>query len=178
MKKPFLCLMILLSVGCMIPFPRFPSLRHHTDPFYDYSDDYAPGARFPLIDPVQAIRDSPSSPWELEVANYNFVGMPNSREFYVYGNVSPLEKISVKNGAILAYSPYVDQQADTYVQNNYYHWFVIVLEKNITKGFHSEDEFDQYIQTLGIQNAEWQTPDAAFDKYFQTGCLDWIPDCK
>ena len=54
----------------------------------------------------------------------------------------------------------------------------MVPTKNITKGFHTEDEFRQYIQTLGIQDPDWQTPDAAFAKYAQTGCLDWIPDCK
>jgi hypothetical protein len=84
----------------------------------------------------------------------------------------------VKNGVIMAYSPYVDKQADAYIQNNFYHWFVIVPSKNITGGFHTEAEFDQYIQTLGVQTPDWQTPDQAFDKYEQTGCLDWIPHCK
>ncbi len=178
MKKLVLCLMILLSISCMTTFPRFPSLRQHADPFYNYDDSMAPGSRIPLIDPIEAVRDNPSSPWKLEVANYLSIELPNSQEVYIYGNVSPLEKFGVKDGVIMAYSSYVDKQADTYIQNNFYHWFVIVPDKNITKGFHTENEFDQYIQTLGIQNPEWQTPDEAFDKYFQTGCLDWIPDCK
>jgi len=178
MKTIVLCLMILLSISCMTTFPRFPSLRHHADPFYDYNDDYAPGARFPLIDPIQAMRDGPSSPWSLGLGNFLLVDLPNSQVTYVYYHVEELEKLAVKNGVIMAYSSYVDKQANAYIQNGYYHWFVIVPDKNITKGFHTENEFDQYIQTIGIQNPEWQTPDEEFDKYFQTGCLDWIPDCK
>ena len=178
MKKTVLCLMILLSIGCMIPFPRFPSLRHHADPFYDYSDDYAPGARFPLIDPVQATQERPSSPWNLGLADPIWIQIPNSDEDYGYSGVVEVEKFAVKNSVILAYSSYVDKEADAYIQNNYYHWFVTIPEKKITEGFQTKDEFNQYIQKLGIQNPEWQTPDAAFDKYFQTGCLDWIPDCK
>jgi hypothetical protein len=54
----------------------------------------------------------------------------------------------------------------------------MVPSKNITVGFHTEDEFDQYIQTLGVQNPEWQTPDEAFKKFAETGCLEWIPDCQ
>jgi hypothetical protein len=55
---------------------------------------------------------------------------------------------------------------------------VSVPDKNIAKGFHTKDEFDQYIQTFGIRNPDWQTPDEAYKKFAQTGCLDWIPDCK
>lgn len=179
MKKTALCLMILLSISCMTSFPRFPSLRRHTDPFYDYNDSYAPGARLPLIDPIQATRKGPSSPWSVNLMPHGpYMSIPNSNEYYPYTYIEELEKFSVQDGVIMAYSSYVDKQADTYIQNNYYHWFVIVPDMNITEGFHTEDEFDQYIQTLGIQNPDWQTPDEAFDKYFQTGCLDWIPDCK
>jgi hypothetical protein len=178
MKKTALGLVILLSISCTITFPRFPSLRQHADPFYNYDDSMAPGSRFPLINPIEVTRKNPSSPWVLELANYLWVDLPNSQEVYAYSHVEELGKFSVRDDVIMAYSSYVDRQADAYIQNSYYHWFVTVPDKNITKGFPTEDEFDQYIQTLGIQNPEWQTPDEAFDKYFQTGCLDWIPDCK
>jgi hypothetical protein len=164
----------------MTTLPRFPSLRHHTDPFYDYSDEYAPTVRLPIIKPITATRDGSSSPWDLGIGDTIWIQIPNSEAEYPYSSVDELEIIAVQNGVIMAYSSYVDKQADAYIQNNYYHWFVIVPAKknNITMGFHTENEFDQYIQTLGIQNPKWQTPDEAFDKYFQTGCLDWIPDCK
>lgn len=170
--------MILLSISCMATFPRFPSLRQHADPFYNYNDNYAPGAGFPLIDPVEVTRERPSSQWDLGLADPIWIQIPNSDADYGYFSVVELEKFAVKNDVIMAYSSYVDKQADVYIQNNYYHWFVTVPDKNITKGFQAEDEFNQYVQTLGIQNPDWQTPDAAFDKYFQTGCLDWIPDCN
>ena len=177
MKKTVLCLVILLSVSCMASFPRFPSLRKHVDPFYNYDDSMAPGSRFPLINPLDVRRDSPSSPWNLGLGNTIWIDIPNSDAVYGYSRVVELEKFAVKNGVILAYSSYVDTEADTYMQKKFNHWFVTVPDKNITKGFQTEDEFNQYIQTLGIQNPDWQTPDEAFDKYFETGCLEWIPDC-
>jgi len=78
----------------------------------------------------------------------------------------------------MAYSPYVDKHADDYIQDNYYHWFVMVMDKYITQGFHTEAEFRAYIQTLGIQDPDWQTPDEAFKQFLDTGCLAWFPDCK
>ena len=108
-----------------------------------------------------------------------WVQIPNSNNAdYGYSGVVELERFAVKNGVIMAYSSYVDKQADAYIQNDYYHWFVIVPSKDITEGFYTGNEFDQYIQTLGIQNPDWQTPDEAYKKFAQTGCLDWIPDCK
>src|SRR5690349_3960786 len=156
MKKIVLCLVILLSISCIATLPRFPSLRHHADPFYNYTDKYAPGTRFPLIDPIEVTRESPSSPWVLGLANGIWIDIPNSNVDYPYFNVDELEKFAVKNGVIMAYSSYVDTQADTYIQKSFYHWFVTVPSKNITKGFQTEGEFSQYIQTLGIQNPDWQ----------------------
>ncbi len=121
----------------------------------------------------------PTSPWELGLGNHILVQIPNSNNaYYAYSLVEELEKIAVKNGVIMAYSSYVDKQAGAHIQNNYYHWFVTIPDKNITKGLHTEDEFNQYIQTVGIQNPDWQTPDEAYKKFAETGCLDWIPDCK
>jgi hypothetical protein len=175
MKKTVFCLMILLSIGyltsCAPP-------GHYSDPFYNFNDNDFPRDYLPLRDPIKAVRDNPSSPWSLELANYLWVDDPNSQEVYAYSNVEELQKFSVKDGVIMAYSSYVDEGADPIVRDNYYHWFVMVPDKKITEGFHTEDEFDQYIQTLGVQNPYWQTPDEAYDKFAQTGCLDWIPDCK
>ena len=107
-----------------------------------------------------------------------FVSEPNSQEYYGYTHIKELEKFAVKNGVIMAYSSYVDTQASAYIQNNYYHWFIIIPNKNGgVVGFHTEDEFDQYIQTLGIQDPDWQTPEEAFETFVETGCLEWIPDC-
>ena len=167
--------------------PRFPSSRHHADPFYDYNDEFAPGSYLPLIDPYFAVQRFPheastqeeiaSSPWILGIDTI-WIDIPNSNAEYPYGSVYELEKFAINNNIIIAYSSYIDPQADSYVQNDYYHWFVVITDKNITKGFHTENEFNQYIQTLGIQNLDWQIPSVVFAKYYDTGCLDWIPDCN
>jgi hypothetical protein len=173
MKKTAFCLMILLNV---IYLTSCTPLVQHSDPFYNVSDsDYA---QLPLIDPIEARKLNSSSPWELDLANYLWINLPNSQDVYAYSHVDELEKVSVGDGVIMAYSSYVDKQADAYIQDNYYHWFVMVPSKNITVGFHTEDEFLQYIQTLGVQDPVWQTPDKAYAKFEKTGCLDWIPDCK
>jgi hypothetical protein len=177
MKKAAVCLMILLSISCLT---SCGPAGHYSDPFYNFyfNDNEYTGYRLPLIDPIQVTRDRLSSPWNSGLGNTIWIHVPNSDVDYGYSRVVELEKFAVKNGVIMAYSSYVDKQVDDYIQNNFYHWFVMVPSKNITEGFHSEDEFDQYIQTLGIQNPKWQTPDEAYKKYEQTGCLDWIPDCK
>jgi hypothetical protein len=77
----------------------------------------------------------------------------------------------------MAYSAHVDKDADVFIQDNYYHWFVMVPGKNTTKGFLTEDEFRQYIQTFGIQDPDWQMPDQAYKQFSQIGCLEWLPDC-
>ena len=105
------------------------------------------------------------------------MSIPNSQEEYGYG-IRELEKFAVKNDVIMAYSAYVDSDANIYIQDNYYHWFVLIPDKEIAEGFHTEDKFLQYIQTLGVDDPDWQTPDEAYEKFKKTGCLEWIPDCK
>ena len=174
-QKTVFCLIFLLSISYVTSCTR---RVQHSDPFYNPNDNDFPRNHLPLIDPIEATSKNSSSPWRLELANVLWIDLPNSDVDYPYAHVDELEKLSVINGVIMVYSSYVDKQADAYIQNNYYHWFVMVPSKNITVGFHTEDEFDQYIQTLGVQNPEWQTPDEAFKKFAETGCLEWIPDCQ
>jgi hypothetical protein len=174
MKKIIFHFILLLSISCVTCCTR---RIQHSDPFYNLNDnDFS---RLPLINPFQAIQDGSFSPWFLGLGNSIWIEIPNSNnDNYVYDLVKELEKIAVKNGVIMAYSSYVDKEAGAYIQDNYYHWFVIIPDKELAKGFHTEDEFREYIQTLDIQNPDWQTPDEAYDKFIQTGCLEWIPDCK
>jgi len=151
----------------------------HSDSFYDLNDNDFPRNHLPLINPIEATSERSSSPWDIELHPAIWVDFPNSQGlYYLYGHINELEKIAVKNGVIMAYSSYVDKEADAYIQDNYYHWFVVVPDKKIAKGFHTEGEFREYIQTLGIQDPKWQTPDEAYDKFAETGCLEWIPDCN
>jgi len=150
----------------------------HDDPFYNVNDDFSMN-RIPLINPIEANRLNSSAPWDIELHPGMWVNFPKSQGlYYLYGHVHELENFAVKRDVIMAYSSYIDNDADAYIQDNFYHWFVIVPEKEITKGFHTEDEFLGYIQTLGIEDPDWQTPDEAFTKFRKTGCLDWIPDCN
>jgi hypothetical protein len=136
-------------------------------------------ARIPLINPIEVNRLNSSSPWDLELQPGMWVDFPQSQGlYYLYGHVHELKKFAVENGVIMAYSTYVDSKAAAYIQDNYYHWFVNVPDKKITKGFHTEDKFQEYIQTLGVQDPDWQLPDKAFEQFRRTGCLEWIPDCK
>ena len=172
--------MILLSISYMTGCSPFV---HHTDPFYNFNDNDFPRDYLPLINPIEATRERPSSPWSLGLGNTLWIDLPKSnsqdiQEVYGYSQIVELQKFAVKSGVVMAYSSSLDMQADAYIQNGFYYWFVMVPSKNITVGFHTEDEFNQYIQTLDVQNPEWQTPDAAFKKFVETGCLEWIPDCK
>jgi hypothetical protein len=151
----------------------------HSDPFYNQNGDDFPLNHLPLIKPIQATRERSFEPWFLGLGNTIWLQIPNSNNaYYGYSVVEELEKIAVKNGVVMAYSSYVDEQADAYIHDNYYHWFVMIPSKDIAVGFHTEDEFDQYIQTLDILDPDWQTPDEAFEMFVETGCLEWIPDCN
>lgn len=180
MKNKFACLMMLLFL-CLLT--SCSSRVQHTNPFYNYNDNDFPRDHLPIIDPVEATRKSPSSSWSMKLLNGLYIEMPKSQEqevvkVYIYSRVAELEKFSVKDGVIMAYSDYVNQQADAYIQTNFYHWFVMIPDKNITEGFHTENAFNQYIESKGIQDPVWQTPDEAFDQFLNTGCLDWFPDCE
>lgn len=191
MKAKVVYFLILFSI-CFLSICLFgiyllskgTPIVHHADPFYDINNSDFPRDHLPLINPVEATQEESSSPWSLKLLNGLHVDLPKSQEqeiveVYIYYRIEELEKIAVKDNVIMAYSAYVDQQADAYIQNDFYHWFVMVPSQNITKGFHTEDEFRLYIQTFGIQDPDWQTPDETFTKFVDTGgCLDWIPDCK
>lgn len=168
--------MLLLSFGYMTSCT--PPARY-SDPFYNVNYDDYPLIHLPLVKPLRADRVLGSSPWRVLSFDGPWVSVPNRQDnfFYVY-DIEELEKFAIKNGVIMAYSAYIDNEADAYIQDNYYHWFVLIPDKKIAEGFHTEDKFNQYIQTLGIQNPEWQKPDETYKKFTETGCLDWIPDCK
>lgn len=181
MKKIFFYwILFLFMTSCAPPVQPTVQPVQHTDPFYNINHNDYPLLHLPLIKPIEAKRFDGSTPWGVFLTYGPSVRIPDKQEVIYYGyNIEELEKFAVSNGVIMAYSAYLDKKADAYIQNNYYHWFVIVPEKKIAEGFHTEDEFHQYIQALGIQELDWQTPDEAYAEFRDTGgCLDWIPDCK
>jgi hypothetical protein len=151
--------------------------KKHADPFYNINDGLDP-RRIPLVKPIELNLTPPSYSWDIFLTTGIYVDDPNSKEpYYFYGHVFELEKFAVNNGIIMAYSSYIDEEADSYIQDNYYHWFVLIPGQEITKGFHTEDEFNKYIQSFEIEKPDWQTPDKVYKQFKKTGCLDWIPDC-
>jgi hypothetical protein len=181
MKKTAFYLLFLLSfsyvTSCAPPVQSTVPLVQHADPFYNLNDNDYPLLHLPLIKPIEVERQDGRTPWGVFLPHGPWVSVPNSQEAYGY-NIEELEKIAVSNGIIMAYSAYVDKDANVYIQDNYYHWFVMIPEKDIAEGFHTEDGFLQYIHALEIQSPDWQTPDEAYKQFEQTGCLEWIPDCK
>jgi hypothetical protein len=179
MKINYLHLMILLSFCFMT---SCTPIVNHSDPFYNYNGNDFPRDYLPILYPVEATRVNSNSSWSLDLLNSLPVDLPKITEqevqkVYIYSRVGELEKFGVQAGVIMAYSGYVNHQADAFIQENFYHWFVMIPSENITKGFHTEAEFNEYIGTIGIKNPVWQTPDEAFDTFIKTGCLDWFPDC-
>jgi hypothetical protein len=171
MRQLKYCILIILtSIYLSACNPRV----QHADEFYNNDGDF-PYLRFPLIKPYYVDRADSNSPWRLNLDGLLWAPPPN-QDYYYY--VEDLEKLSVKDGIIMAYSPYVDEQANQSIQDNYYHWFILIPNKKVAVGFTKEEEFLGYVQKLGIQQPNWQAPDNVFNQFLKTGCLDWIPDCK
>jgi hypothetical protein len=175
MKKIAFYLILFLSISYLT---SCASPVQHADPFYNVNYDDYPLRHLPLIKPTEAKYRASSSQWRIFIDYGIFVAVPTRQDnfFYVY-DVEELEKFAVENGVIMAYSAYVDTEADAYIQDNYYHWFVLIPDQEIAAGFHTEAEFREHIQTLGIQEIDWQTPDEAYEQFTKTGCLAWFPDC-
>ena len=175
MRKNRFYLILFLSISFLTNCTR---TVQHADPFYNVNLNDYPLLHLPLINPIEAKRFSGETPWRILILYDLSVSLPNYqvKTYYDY-DVEELEKFAVKNGVIMAYSAYVDIEADASIQEDYYHWFVIIPEKEIAEGFHTEAEFRAYIQTLGIQDPDWQTPDEAYKQFRRTGCLEWFPDC-
>lgn len=178
------CLIIIVVcfsnvASCAQPTQYTIQTNQHTDSFYDVNDKDYPLLHLPLIKPIEAKRQDGLSPWRVLLNDGPYIKIPNRQDIFYYDySIEALSKFAISNGVIMAYSPYVDKNADPYVLDNYYHWFVLVPDKNIAEGFHTKDEFRRYIQSFGIKDLDWQTPDEAYRQFENTGCLEWIPDCK
>jgi hypothetical protein len=103
---------------------------------------------------------------------------PPSESTYYYFNLHDIRKLSVENGVIMLYTPYVENNIDQSLDQRIYHWFVIVPASNIEEGFENENAFLEYIKQVDVYQPIWLDPNEVYEQFFQTGCLKWIPECK
>ena len=165
MKQAAFYLIVLLSI---LSVASCSDVVKHDDPFYNVSEAFSmESSRVPLIKPIEIVN---VNGWILKYPVQ--IKVVNGEGGKVYR--IDVEKIDIQNGVIMAYSPKINEFAG----ENYYPWVVIVLEQETSKSFETEEEFLQYIQTLGISSLSWQTPTEALLLFRETGCFKWIPDCK
>ena len=79
----------------------------------------------------------------------------------------------------MVYTPYSKpiMLAGEELEEKELHWFILIPGQ-VELGFETEDEFLIRLKDYGISLPKWQEPKPILQKYDQTGCLEWIPDCK
>jgi len=171
MRGKSILIMILLSMlisGCIT------STSLQKDPFYTDNGvwDYP---RLPLIKPYYMKYSGNDFGWVMPLqAN------PPSKSTYYYYNVHDVRKLAVENNVIMVYTPFVEPigPANMKIGQKVLYWFAIVPDKNIEEGFDKEADFLNYIQAYDIREPSWVEPDAAYKQLGETGCMDWIPNCR
>ena len=155
----------LLSSACIL------TRYHNPDPFYSSTGEWD-SIRFPLIKPYEAVAIAGGNGWWINLPV--ILGEPT-----LYGSVQDVQKVSVVNDVILAYTPNKpDFSQGMLEQVQVYYWYVIIPDKKIQRGFENERAFMEYIQKSGINKVVWENPDLLYRRFESTGCLDWIPECQ
>jgi len=144
----------------------------HKDSFYSDVGGLD-SLRIPLIKPYYMIYLDEEFSWQMPL-----LANPPTESTYYYFNLHNIKKLSVKNGVIMVYTPYVEHNIDISIGQKIFHWFVILPASNTEEGFENEADFLEYIQQLGVQQPNWIDPNETSKGFVQTGCLDWIPDCE
>jgi hypothetical protein len=144
----------------------------YSDPFYGKGSgwDYV---RFPLIKPYYAISSSGDAAWIIHLENER----PLSKVPFLFDIVG-VEKISVTRNVIMAYTPNDTKYGYDEQNKQELHWFILIPDEHLEIGFETENEFLDYIRQNNLSEPKWLEPLIILQKYDQTGCLDWIPDCK
>lgn len=150
--------------------------NNNKDPFY--TDLGGDAMRLPLIKPYEILKLNQ----QLEINRKLGWGIqlqiaPSEKELYYYNAIYDIQKFALEDGVIMVFATY-PQEVDTDVGQKILYWFVIVPDKSIEIGFETDAEFLNYVQHYGIEQPSWTEPDAAYEQFYKTACLDWIPDCK
>lgn len=162
-----LCFVLLMNIcGCQ----RSPSRFESQDPFYRSTGgfDYI---RIPLIEPYEAINFDEKFKWYLDLDV-----SPGGDGVYVLA-IKDIKKFAIENRAIFIYTEYPEESASG-LGEPVLHWFVLLPDQNSEKGFARERDFQKYLEDTRMQDLNWVDPNDVYRQFNETGCLDWIPDCK
>jgi len=146
----------------------------HEDPFYNNKGTYD-SLRLPLINPYYLVFIDKQYGWQMPIkANF-----PDHQFYYNLGDLLDITKISVIEEVIIVYSPR-SRSVDESNGQKVLHWFVFIPQKdNLEIGFEKESELLIYLKDIGVDGTpQWVDPDTAYQDYYKTGCLSWIPGCK
>jgi hypothetical protein len=129
--------------------------------------------RFPLLEPYYAIYNVAEDengwviPLHLE---------PSKKNFLHYLDIQDVRKIAVENGTIMVYTPYSKLIQISEGQDKELHWFIIRPDQG-ELGFETEEEFIFSLKQYDIDQPMWYEPLSILQKFDQTRCLEWIPNC-
>lgn len=141
----------------------------NNDPFYRSSGEID-FLRLPLLKPYDVIKGSDEHGWTIDLFS-------PSNESSHYLSVFHSKKIAVENGKIFVYTNSSEQGNKGRNEKNLF-WFILNPENEKEIGFSSEDEFLSYIESNGLNEPKWIDIDKAYEQFNETGCLNWIPDCR
>jgi hypothetical protein len=161
----FLIGLFLFLVSCVL------TRYHNPDPFYSSYEDWDL-IRFPLIKPYEAGKLQNNDWWGVSIP-----WTPNSPSLLYSSGVPYVQKIAVENDVIMVYTPYEPVVSEN-LRDDVFHWFVFVPGKDIRTGFYNESDFLVYVRIYNISEVEWEDPDNIFQRFRNTGCLEWIPGCQ
>ena len=158
---------VLLLISCQV----FQIRHRNSDPFYSNYSDWDI-IRFPLIKPYQAEKMDDEHGWSI-----NLPVSPYENGIPYYLDIAHAEKVDVENNVIMVYTSYYNENALNFGGKVLY-WFVMLPDEKRETGFDNESDFLSFIQEYGIAKPNWLDMDSAFQQFYETGCLEWIPDCN
>lgn len=164
-KNKFFILFVILAVtGCS---------KKHKDPFYNDFGTWD-SMQLPLLNPYYLIYITDEFGWQMPIKG-NF---PEPYWEFNLGDLTNIEKVSVKNGVIMVYSSVGRDFIGDAVPPTF-NWFVMIPdEKNREMGFASEADLIKYVHQFGVIEPAWVDPNSAYKEFYRTGCYDWVPDCE
>jgi len=170
-KKIIILASVIIITSCTKEKTQSNPMNNNTskEPFYAEKGgfDYI---RFPLTKPYEVLSLDKGKKWNIK-PNYTPKDLRNAASIFGIKKINYLN-----NKIIIAYC-----EDDGIVGGQLYpkSWFIIIPEKEITKGFTTEKDFIDYLKEQGVAEKEiqWNSPEDLFKQFSDTYCLPWIPGC-